>query len=124
MWLRCGPADGCSLLTPAAPATGRLFLLDRDLVQADVANRILLQLNHVLLLVKANLIGERHASFALAFFREMDLEEGERVVDRARLVAQLPEAHIAIGGDQHALAAVRQRFVPGVTQVPAKAVVV
>src|SRR3954470_13280491 len=112
MWLRCGPAGG------------RLFLFDRDLVQADVSDRILLQLNHVLLLVEAYLIRQCHAAFALSLLRETDFEEGERVIDRARLIAQFPEAHITIGGDQHALAAVGQRLVPRVAQVPAKTVVV
>ena len=52
----------------------------------------------------------------------MHLDHRERIIDRPRLVARLPEPDRSIGGDHDVAAAILTRFLVRVAQVVAKAV--
>jgi hypothetical protein len=64
----------------------------------------------------------RHLALTLVTL-QMNLNEEEGIVRRPRVVGDFPEAHLAIGGEHNPFAAVGQRFVPCVAQIPAEAIV-
>src|SRR3954470_18320451 len=84
-------------MTSAVSAT--VLLLNLHLVQPDRLGRVVLQHKLFLLLVVIDLGRDSHLSDALAVLAEANLYQAEGIVDRARLVAGLPHADVAIGRD-------------------------
>src|SRR5262245_24258077 len=100
----------------------RLFpqRLHLDLVQTNRLGAVVLDLQRVLLLVERQLGRDGILSFSLAVLVDDDLHERERIVDGPRLVPRLPEADVAIEGEDDLLLALGERRVPRVAQVPSE----
>src|SRR5262245_61606200 len=87
---RSPPLSGCRCRQPLRAPTD-LSIHDLDLVEGHRLGSVVLQLHLVLLLVEHQLRRVRQLAFALAGLWQMDLDERERVVDRARLIRLLAE---------------------------------
>src|SRR5436190_17437867 len=95
------------------PASVRLvsdsgvLLLTLDVRQHDRLDAVVLEHDRPVFLVSRNAGADGHLAFALAVWRDPELDHGVRIVQRARAALRFPEGDGAVGHDGDAFGAVR-----------------